>query len=627
MADFDFDLIIVGGGHAGVEASYAASRLGLSTLLLTLHESMIANMPCNPHIGGSAKGVVVREIDALGGLMGIAADHHPLQVKMLNTSKGPSVQCLRTQQDKKGYPKFVQSVLKKQRNLTIKEGEVTDLLHDENRVYGVVLSNGEEIRSRAVILTTGTYMDSRIISGKDVHPGGPDGENSSVGISESLRKMGITLKRFKTGTPPRLDKDTIDFSAGEIQLGSSLHLGFSYTTKEFVPVEKQLPCYLIYTTPKTLDIIKSHLQDSAVLNGVIQGIGPRYCPSIESKVVRFADKSRHQLFLEPEFETGNSIYLQGFSTGMPHEIQEEMVHSLPGLEKAKILKYAYQIEYDAIATPQFDQTLRIKKFQGLYVAGQICGTSGYEEAAGLGLMAGINASRSILGLPPFVLKRNEAYIGVMIDDLVTKGTDEPYRLLSSRAEYRLLLRHDNADARLTGYGHEIGLIGEERYQDFLKKYQRIQEAISVLSSNNVTDKAALSDYMKEMGDEPTSEGKKGIEVLKRPRYSYRRIAVMMDSMVDYRDLDDESVLALETIVRYSGYIKKEELEADSFAKAEAMVLPPDFDYLHCDGLRLEARQKLQAVMPSNIGQASRIPGVNPADVSILILTLKKEKRL
>ncbi len=609
-----------------MEASASASKLGLSVLLLTLNRKMIANMPCNPHIGGSAKGVVVREIDALGGLMGKAADHHPLQTKMLNTSKGPSVQCLRTQQDKRGYPSYVQSLLSEMENLTIKEGEAVDLLAEGGRVCGVVLSSGEKITSKCVILTTGTYMESRIISGKDVHPGGPDGEKPSHGLSASLERMGIAIKRFKTGTPPRLDKNTIDFSKGEIQLGSDLRFGFSYETKEFVPLEKQLPCYLIYTNERTHQIIKDHFADSAVLNGTIKGIGPRYCPSIESKIVRFADKERHQLFLEPEFEEGDSIYLQGFSTGMPHEVQEEMVHSLPGLEKAKLLKYAYQIEYDAVATPQFDETLKIRKYDGLYVAGQICGTSGYEEAAGLGLIAGINASRWVLGLPPFVLKRNEAYIGVMIDDLVTKGTDEPYRLLSSRAEYRLLLRHDNADSRLTPYGRELGLISDERYQSFIDKYKRIEEAIGVLSSNNISDKAGLNSYLKEMGDEETSEGHKGIEILKRPRYSYRRVASLMESMKGF-DFDDESVLALETKVRYSGYIKKEEKEVESFAKVEAMPIPSDFDFLHCEGLRLEARQKLDAVRPSSIGQASRIPGVNPADLSLLLLVLKKERRI
>ncbi len=626
MGECDFDLIVVGGGHAGVEASAAISKLGLSVLLLTLNKRMIANMPCNPHIGGSAKGVVVREIDALGGVMGKAADHHPLQSKMLNTSKGPSVQCLRTQQDKRGYPEYVQSLLEKMPNLTIKEGEAVDLLADGNRIHGVVLSSGERITSKGVILTTGTYMESRIISGRDVHPGGPDGEKSSHGLSSALEKLGITIKRFKTGTPPRLDKKTIDFSKAEIQLGSDLHFGFSYETKDFVPLKDQLPCYLIYTNERTHQIIKDHFEDSAVLNGTIKGIGPRYCPSIESKIVRFADKERHQLFLEPELENGDSIYLQGFSTGMPLEVQEEMVHSLPGLEKAKLLKYAYQIEYDAVATPQFDATLKIKKCEGLYVAGQICGTSGYEEAAGLGLIAGINAARHVLGLPPFILKRNEAYIGVMIDDLVTKGTDEPYRLLSSRAEYRLLLRHDNADSRLTPYGHELGLISDERYEAFLAKYERIDEAIKALSENNITNKQGLNAYLKEMGDEETNEGHKGLEILKRPRYSYRRIASLMDAMKGF-DFDDESVLALETKVRYSGYIKKEEKEVEDFMKVEAMPIPEDFDFLHCEGLRLEARQKLDAVRPSNIGQASRIPGVNPADLSLLLLILKKERRL
>ena len=622
----DFDVIVVGGGHAGVEASVASSKLGLATLLLTLNEKMIGNMPCNPHIGGSAKGIVVREIDALGGLMGIAADFHPLQVKMLNTSKGPSVQCLRTQQDKHGYPCHVQTLLKSFPNLAIKEGEAIDLIKKGSRICGVILRDGSLIRSKSVILTTGTYMESRIITGSDVHPGGPDGERSSRGLSSSLSSLGIAIKRFKTGTPPRLDKNTIDFSKAEIQLGSSLHFGFSYSTKEFVPLEKQLPCYLIYTNEKTHKIIKDHFADSAVLNGLIQGIGPRYCPSIESKIVRFADKERHQLFLEPEFEHGDSIYLQGFSTGMPASVQEEMVHSLPGLEKAKLLKYAYQIEYDAIATPEFDATLKIKRCEGLYVAGQICGTSGYEEAAGLGLIAGINAAHYVLGKKPFILKRNESYIGVMIDDLVTKGADEPYRLLSSRAEYRLLLRHDNADKRLTPYGHELGLIDDKRYEAFLNKYKRIDEAIAYLSENNIADKEGLNAYLQEMGDAPSKEGHKGIEILKRPFYSYRRIASLMEGMEDFA-FDDESVLALETKVRYEGYIKKEEKEVEDFIKVESMPVPSDFDFLHCDGLRLEARQKLDAVRPLNIGQASRIPGVNPADVSLLLLMLKKERRL
>ena len=621
-----YDVIVVGGGHAGVEACFVTSRLGLSTLLVTLNKRMIANMPCNPHIGGSAKGIVVREIDALGGLMGIAADHRPLQMKMLNTGKGPGVQCLRSQQDKEGYPAYVQSILEKTPNLDILEGEVKTVLQEEGVVKGVVV-NGITYLAKAVILTTGTYMNGRIISGRDVHPGGPDGEPSSLGLSEDLASMGISLVRLKTGTPPRLKKSTIDFSKAEIQLGSDEPLAFSFSTKTFTPLEKQLPCYLIYAGEKTINLVKDHLSESAVFDGTIQGIGPRYCPAFESKVTRFADKPRHQLFLEPEFEEGESIYLQGFSTGMPHEIQEEMVHSLPGLEHAEILKWAYQIEYDAIAANEFDETLQLKKIQGLYIAGQICGTSGYEEAAGLGLMAGINAARKIKGEKPFILKRNEAYIGVMIDDLVTKGTDEPYRLLSSRAEYRLLLRHDNADLRLMDYGHDLGLIDEEKYSQFKEKYAQIDKVIDILSTNNIPDREGLNAYFEEMGFPRTNDGKKGIELLKRPRFTYVRIAPLMGDLLKDYPLTPDQVLCLETKVKYEGYLIKEEKAAQSYLKEEHMVLPKDLDYLHMDGLRLEARQKLDAVRPSSIGQAGRIAGVNPADITILILNMKKERRL
>ena len=621
-----YDVIVVGGGHAGVEACFVTSRLGLSTLLVTLNKRMIANMPCNPHIGGSAKGIVVREIDALGGLMGIAADHRPLQMKMLNTGKGPGVQCLRSQQDKEGYPAYVQSILEKTPNLDILEGEVKTVLQEEGVVKGVVV-NGMTYLAKAVILTTGTYMNGRIISGRDVHPGGPDGEPPSLGLSEDLASMGISLVRLKTGTPPRLKKSTIDFSKAEIQLGSDEPLAFSFSTKTFTPLEKQLPCYLIYAGEKTINLVKDHLSESAVFDGTIQGIGPRYCPAFESKVTRFADKPRHQLFLEPEFEEGESIYLQGFSTGMPHEIQEEMVHSLPGLEHAEILKWAYQIEYDAIAANEFDETLQLKKIQGLYIAGQICGTSGYEEAAGLGLMAGINAARKIKGEKPFILKRNEAYIGVMLDDLVTKGTDEPYRLLSSRAEYRLLLRHDNADLRLMDYGHDLGLIDEEKYSQFKEKYAQIDKVIDILSTNNIPDREGLNAYFEEMGFPRTNDGKKGIELLKRPRFTYVRIAPLMGDLLKDYPLTPDQVLCLETKVKYEGYLIKEEKAAQSYLKEEHMVLPKDLDYLHMDGLRLEARQKLDAVRPSSIGQAGRIAGVNPADITILILNMKKERRL
>ncbi|MBP5091223.1 MAG: tRNA uridine-5-carboxymethylaminomethyl(34) synthesis enzyme MnmG, partial [Bacilli bacterium] len=551
----NFDIIVVGGGHAGVEASYVSTKLGLRVLLLTLNRKMIANMPCNPHIGGSAKGVVVREIDALGGLMGIAADHHPLQMKMLNTGKGPGVQCLRSQQDKIAYPAYVQGELDKIPNLTIKEEEVVDLLHDASSVFGVKTRSGKEIKAKAVIITTGTYMDSRIVSGREVFAGGPDGENASLGLSDSLKRMGIEIFRLKTGTPPRIAKSSIDFSKGQIQLGSPDELAFSYETKTFTPLAKQLPCYLIYTTDKTLKIIKDHIGDSAIFDGTIKGIGPRYCPAIESKVVRFSDKERHQLFLEPEIEGGESIYLQGFSSGMPHEVQEEMVHSLPGLEHAKILKWAYQIEYDAIKPLQFDATLQVKKYKGLYGAGQICGTSGYEEAGALGLMAGINASLAILGKAPFILKRSESYIGVMIDDLVTKGTDEPYRLLSSRAEYRLLLRHDNADLRFSEYAHDLGLISEERYKAFKEKYSNIEEAIDIMNKTVIADKDGLKSYLAELGYDYDGYGYHGLEILKRPFTSYARVSALMPELSGFRFSYDD-VLSLETRVKYEGYIKK-----------------------------------------------------------------------
>lgn len=618
-----FDVIVVGGGHAGVEAARSTALRGFKTALITLNRKMIANMPCNPHIGGSAKGIVVREIDALGGLMGVAADHRPLQMKMLNTGKGPGVQCLRSQQDKRGYPDFVQSVLSALPNLFIIEDEVKALSYVDKRVNGVFASKSGLLQGKIVILTTGTYLDSTIISGTSAYPGGPDGEESSIGLAASLNALGVKTFRLKTGTPPRLDKKTIDFSKAEIQLGSDEPLRFSYSTSHYTPLAEQLPCYLIYTTPATIELIKENLDQSALFNGLINSSGPRYCPSIESKVVRFADKPRHQLFLEPEFADGDSFYLQGFSTGMPHELQEAMVHTLPGLEHAKLLKYAYQIEYEALCPLQFDASMKVKGVEGLYCAGQICGTSGYEEAAGLGLMAGINAGNELLGLPKFILSREEAYIGVMIDDLVTKGADEPYRLLTSRAEHRLLLRHDNADARLTEYGHRFGLIDEERYQAYKRKMARIDEAIAILKEDLVDDREGLNAYLIENGFPATNQGFHGIDILKRPHFSFARLAPLM-TRLSCLALDYDEVLSVETKVKYEGYIAKEEASIESSRKKESMALSPSIDYLHMDGLRLEARQKLDQVRPLSIGEASRIPGVNPADVAILLLKLKEK---
>lgn len=618
-----FDVIVVGGGHAGVEAARSTALRGFKTALITLNRKMIANMPCNPHIGGSAKGIVVREIDALGGLMGVAADHRPLQMKMLNTGKGPGVQCLRSQQDKRGYPDFVQSVLSALPNLFIIEDEVKALSYVDKRVNGVFASKSGFLQGKIVILTTGTYLDSTIISGTSAYPGGPDGEESSIGLAASLNALGVKTFRLKTGTPPRLDKKTIDFSKAEIQLGSDEPLRFSYSTNHYTPLAEQLPCYLIYTTPATIELIKENLDQSALFNGLINSSGPRYCPSIESKVVRFADKPRHQLFLEPEFADGDSFYLQGFSTGMPHELQEAMVHTLPGLEHAKLLKYAYQIEYEALCPLQFDATMKVKGVEGLYCAGQICGTSGYEEAAGLGLMAGINVGNELLGLPKFILSREEAYIGVMIDDLVTKGADEPYRLLTSRAEHRLLLRHDNADARLTEYGYRFGLIDEERYQAYKRKMARIDEAIAILKEDLVDDREGLNAYLIENGFPATNQGFHGIDILKRPHFSFARLAPLM-TRLSCLALDYDEVLSVETKVKYEGYIAKEEASIESGRKKESMALSPSIDYLHMDGLRLEARQKLDQVRPLSIGEASRIPGVNPADVAILLLKLKEK---
>ena len=622
LGNFDFDAIVVGGGHAGVEASFALAHLGKKVLLTTLNKKMIANTPCNPHIGGSAKGIVVREIDALGGMMGYFADHDPLQIKFLNTRKGPGVQCLRAQVDKKGYPAFVQKTIEKEKNITVLEAMVVGLLHDDISVYGVRLWNGQTLTSKTVILTTGTYMESAVISGHESRLAGPDGEKASHGLSASLTDMGISLFRLKTGTPPRLAKETIDFSKAKVETGMEGELSFSYLTKHFVPLSKQLPCYLVYTNEETKKIILENLPESAVTNGLIKANGPRYCPSIESKILRFPDKERHQLFLEPETKDGNSIYLQGFSTGFGHEMQERLVHTIEGLENAKILKDAYQIEYDALSSFQFDASLNVKRYKGLYVAGQICGTSGYEEAAALGLMAGINAALWIDNKEPFVLGRDEAYIGVMIDDLISKGAEEPYRLLSSRAEYRLLLRHDNADFRLTEKGYRIVLASEERHQAYLARKKRLSEVRRILKETNLSPRTGIGVYLASLGYKDTDIGHKGEELLKRPFVEYREIEKYMPELASF-PLSDQDVLTLETIIKYEGYIALATKDALEEKKRENVSLPSDFDYKNMDGLRLEAREKLSRIRPTSIGQASRIAGVNPSDVSILLLNLKK----
>ena len=620
----NYDVIVVGAGHAGNEAALAAARMKKRVLLITLNFKMASNMPCNPSIGGSAKGIVVREIDALGGFMGKCADQEYLQMKMLNTKKGPGVQCLRAQADKKRYPANMQKHLLSVENLDILEDEVIGLLNNENTVFGVKTRNNRTIESKTVILATGTYMDSEILRGHHKESGGPDGEKPSIGLSDYLKKIGIKIQRLKTGTPQRIAKESIDFSKGEIQEGNVDDEGFSYETSEFIPLNKQIPCYLIYTTPETHKIINEHLLDSAMYGGIVQGVGPRYCPSIEDKIVRFKDKPRHQLFLEPESYDTNSIYVQGFSTSMPEEVQIEMVHSLPGMENAKILKYAYAIEYDALDPLEFDNSLMVKKYKGLFISGQICGTSGYEEAAGLGLMAGVNACLYIDNKPPFVLGRDEAYIGVMIDDLITKGTNEPYRLLSSRAEYRLLLRHDNADFRLSEKAHELGLISEERYNKFIDKKEKMKKIISLLEETYFGAKSEINDYLVSLGYEKLTYGVNAKEILKRNNVTFEGIEKYLNLDKEL-EIDNVAKKQLEIFVKYEGYIKNQRKEAEKLHKLDNIKLKDDIDYLSLDGLALEARQKFDAIRPKTIGQASRISGVNPSDINVLIMYLRKNR--
>ncbi len=617
-----YDIIVVGGGHAGCEASLAAARLGNKTLLVTGNIKNIADMPCNPSIGGPAKGIIVREIDALGGEMANNIDHSCLQVKMLNTKKGPAVRALRAQGDKITYPKVMLETLNKQENLDIKESLVEDLMIEDNIVKGVVLEDGEKITSKAVILTTGTYLKAVILRGSKKTESGPHGERPSKFLSDKLREYGFTIQRLKTGTPQRIDKNSIDYSKTSLESGDNIAYTFSFDNEPLYKVEDQVPCHLIYTTKETHQIIMENLEKSSMYGGYVEGIGPRYCPSIEDKVVRFKDKERHQLFLEPESLYYDDIYIQGFSTSMPEDVQDLMVHSLPGLEHAKILKYAYAIEYDAIDPLQLKQSLETKIIENLFTAGQINGTSGYEEAAGQGLIAGINASRKIHHQEPLILKRNEAYIGVLIDDLVTKGTKEPYRMLTSRAEYRLLLRHDNADLRLRDYGYNIGLISEEKYQKFLKKKADIQELINLLKTNKITPTKDNNEYLESIGSTRLLDGITLYDLLKRPEIALETISHWLD--IEYSNEVKEQV---EIQIKYDGYIRKATREAEKMLDLEKVKIPENIDYDRIPNLASEARQKLSNIRPTTIAQASRISGVNPADISILMIYLKKEKRI
>ena len=624
MIKMKYEAIVVGGGHAGCEASLAIARKNHKTLLITGSIENIADMPCNPAIGGPAKGIVVREIDALGGEMGKNADKAAIQVKMLNTKKGPAVQALRAKEDKNIYPKEMLKTLKQEKNLDIKESLVEDLMVEDNKIKGVILEDGTKIEADVVVLTTGTYLRGMILVGADKTPGGPHGERDSKFLSTKLKELGFNILRLKTGTPPRIDKSTIDYEKTSKEAGDDRVLTFSYDNKAYYDYKDQTPCHLIYTNDKTHQIIKDHLKESSMYGGYVEGIGPRYCPSIEDKVVRFSDKERHQLFLEPESnieddETyGNTIYIQGFSTSMPENIQEEMVHSLQGLEHAKIIKYAYAIEYDAIDSKQLKQSLETKIVDGLYTAGQINGTSGYEEAAGQGLIAGINAALKLEGKDPLILKRNESYIGVLIDDLVTKGVKDPYRLLTSRAEYRLLLRHDNADIRLRDYGHQVGLIDDNMYQKFLLKKENIENVYTILKEERITPKGDVNEYLESVSSSPLKDGISLYDLLKRPEISIEDIKHFIT--LDY---DADVLEQVEINTRYEGYIKKALKDAEKMLSLENKLIPKNIDYNNIPNIASEAKQKLSEIQPTSIGQASRISGVNPADISILMVYLRK----
>ena len=607
----NYEVIVVGGGHAGCEAALASSRKGHKTLLVTGSINNIATMPCNPSIGGSAKGIIVREIDALGGAMGEVADATLIQMKMLNYAKGPAVKSLRAQADKITYPREMLKVLRNEKDLSIKEGMVEDLIVKDNTVYGVVLDTGENITSNIVILTTGTYLKSDILIGDTRTRSGPHNEKPSMHLSDNLKKYGFSILRLKTGTPPRIERSSIDFTKTQREDGDKQQYTFSHTKEPVYDVNNQEPCYLIYTTDKTKKIILDNLNKSSMYGGLddITGVGPRYCPSIEDKIVRFSDKEKHQLFLEPESKYYDDIYIQGFSTSMPRTIQEEMVHSLPGLEHAKILRYAYAIEYDAIYPTQIKPSLETKILNNLFTAGQINGTSGYEEAACQGLIAGINAALKLEKKEPLILKRNEAYIGVLIDDLVTKGTKEPYRMLTSRAEYRLLLRHDNSDLRLTEYGHNVGLVKGIKYEKFTQKKSNILELTEKLKEIKIT-----------VDNEKRRVTTTIYDYLKNP--SAKLEEIIKDFKLDL-NYSKEVIEEVEIQIKYEGYIKKVEREAEKMLKNEEKQIPVDIDYDKVPNLASEARQKLKEVRPLNIGQAIRISGVNPSDISILLVYLRK----
>lgn len=614
-----YDVIVVGGGHAGIEAALAPARIGKKTLLITSHFDNVGSLPCNTSIGGPAKGIIVREVDALGGQMGKTADATYLQMKMLNTAKGPGVQSLRAQADKKAYPRYMQNILKQQENLDIIEGMVEDLEIENQTVKGVVLDTGEIYQGYTVILTTGTYLKAEILVGDQKTPSGPDQERQSLFLSDKLKDLGFRIQRLKTGTPPRVEINSVDYSKTQLQPGTDEPLAFSYETNTYIPITEQTPCYLTYTNETTHQIIKDNLSKCSMYSGIVKGIGPRYCPSIEDKIVKFSDKPQHQIFLEPESKEMNTIYVQGFSTSMPHDIQELMIRTIPGLENCKILKYAYAIEYDAIDPLQLWPSLETKVIHNLFTAGQINGTSGYEEAAAQGLIAGINATKKLNGEPPLVLRRDEAYIGVMIDDLVTKGTKEPYRMLTSRAEYRLLLRHDNADERLRKHGYDAHLVKDDVYQAYLDKMERIHNEIDRLETIRFTPKHEINDILETLGSSRLNEGISAKSLLQRPEMDYQKIKPFIGETP--LTLEEEKRVTI--LIKYRGYIDKALRQVEKVKKMEEKQIPLDINYDNILNLSLEAKQKLSEIRPLTIAQASRISGINPADISVLLIYLKQ----